>query len=166
MSCSRETTINIKNQKQEAQALTCSSLAERSSSLRTRTWRITQKVPNPSKLNNNIKYISWIPKSNNSPTSYISFIFTELLAYETSGEINDIVCPNKNAETHVDGLPSSPRYSVVKSFAENPVRQDQKDQRLKWYCNLKKNIKHLELAHIFPFIWTQINTMQRINKVH
>lgn len=63
-------------------------------------------------------------KSNNSPTSYNSFIFIELLAYETSGEITDKVCPNKNAETHLDDLAPSSRCLVVKSFSENPAREN------------------------------------------
>lgn len=63
-------------------------------------------------------------KSNNSPTSYISFILAELLAYETSGEITDIVCPKRNAETHLDDLSPSTISLVVKSLTENPARQN------------------------------------------
>lgn len=40
------------NRKRTRKALTCNSLAERSSSLRTRTWRNTKNAPNPSKPSN------------------------------------------------------------------------------------------------------------------
>jgi len=49
MSVSEESKILEKHNTDYKEELACNSLAERSSSLRIRTWRITKKVPTPSK---------------------------------------------------------------------------------------------------------------------